>query len=147
MSGGTALQPLARWAGAAATLTGFVIILLAGNAASGESDPSDQLGPLVAGVAGLVLLLAGGGAVAYVQALRARQRVRHLDALLTNLHRDVRALAADSGVGPVVAVDHAETYHRRGCPVLDGKPGVSAVDDVVIAGRGLRPCTLCEPPT
>ncbi|MGH2686098.1 MAG: hypothetical protein ACRDJP_11590, partial [Actinomycetota bacterium] len=85
MSGGTAL-PLARWAGAAVTMAGFVVILLAASGASGESDPSDQLGDVIVGVVGLLLVLGGAGLVGYVQALRARTRVRRLDSVLTGLH-------------------------------------------------------------
>jgi hypothetical protein len=50
-----------------------------------------------------------------------------------------------AGVDGVVAVPGGTRYHRDGCALVDGKPGVSPVDVDTIRARHLQPCPICTP--
>ncbi|HEY2814737.1 MAG TPA: hypothetical protein VGJ03_14830 [Acidimicrobiales bacterium] len=44
-----------------------------------------------------------------------------------------------------VAINGGSTYHRPGCPMVEGKSGSSVMAPSTVRKRGLEACPLCEP--
>jgi hypothetical protein len=45
----------------------------------------------------------------------------------------------------LVALNGGTRYHRVGCALVEGKPGVTSVDPATIEALGLQPCPVCTP--
>ncbi|HEU5085752.1 MAG TPA: hypothetical protein VFU14_20590 [Acidimicrobiales bacterium] len=158
---GNAFRPYAGWC-----FYGFgaLLVVLGYFGVSGESIVAKQLPYLVSGGLGGVLLAVLGAYVLGIDALRRDSgRLDRMERQIEELHRalleriDAPAVtdggsAPDAATGSngrpagatVVLVEAGESFHRPSCALVDGKPGTSlpAVD---AAGRGLRPCPVCEP--
>lgn len=52
---------------------------------------------------------------------------------------------ATSVGGGVVVLPQGKSYHRPGCPMVEGKPQAEVVPARSATSKGLEPCRLCEP--
>ena len=138
-------QELLRWA-----LTvglGAIVIAVAWYICAGEATLSQQIGPMDAAVAGL--LLAGMGNVGWL--LHGRRVVgQRRQALLPDL-AEVRLVSAKSPlVHPtvselLVAGEGMERYHREGCALTEGRIDWTAATRQEHESAGRTPCGVCRP--
>ena len=158
---GNAFRPYAGWC-----FYGFgaLLVVLGWFGVSGESIVAKQLPYLVSGGLGGVLLAVLGAYVLGIDALRRDSgRLDRMERQIEELHRALlertdapavtdttsvpdaaRGANGRHGGTTVVLVEAGESFHRPSCALVDGKPGTS-IDAADAAGRGLRPCPVCEP--
>lgn len=157
---GNAFRPYAGWIfygfGALFVIIGYVGI-------SGEAVVAKQLPYLISGGIGGVLLAILGAYLLGIDALRMDSgRLDRIERQIEELHRalldrpdaPVVDVPADSGASSstvagsngnhVVVVESGESFHRSGCALVTGKEGTE-LELATAAGRGLRPCSVCEP--
>lgn len=155
-----AVRPYAGWIfygfGALFVIIGYFGI-------SGEAEVAKQLPYLISGGIGGVLLAILGGYLLGIDALRTDSgRLDRIERQIEELHRALLdrpdAPAVDAHADPVaspsavagsngnhvVVVESGESFHRSGCALVAGKQGTE-LELAVAAGRGLRPCSVCEP--
>jgi len=148
---------LCRWVLTAGL--GGVVIAVAWYFGAGEATFSQQLGPLDAAVAGL--LVSGIGNVAWL--LRGRRAVgERRRALIPDLESARRrrrvasaALRPEGPRPPAGAVEAAdrlfvagagmERFHRPGCALATGRDGWSHMTRAEHERAGRRPCGVCRP--
>lgn len=166
---GNAFRPYAGWVfygfGALFVVIGYFGI-------SGESVVAKQLPYLISGGIGGILLAVLGAYLLGIEELRRDSgRLDRMERQIEELHRALldrpdaptvddradpdradRAPNRPSAGGPnghqsdrhVVVVESGESFHRHGCALVAGKPATE-LELAAAAGRGLRPCPLCEP--
>ncbi|HUE09094.1 MAG TPA: hypothetical protein VMP41_16840 [Acidimicrobiales bacterium] len=147
-------EDLLRWA--ITTGLGGVVIAVAWYIAAGEATFGQQVGPLDAALAGL--LLSGVGNLAWLlhgrRALGERRRL-----LLPNVSDD--AASADQETVPVgplsrsevagtvpdefLAGEGMERFHRPECALAAGRTGWASATREEHEDAGRRPCGVCRP--
>ncbi|QMU77846.1 hypothetical protein GXW83_21285 [Streptacidiphilus sp. PB12-B1b] len=164
------LRPYLGWICCAA---GAVLCGLGWYGVSGERYTARQIPYLASATAPGAALLAGGLVLLAARGpagpdgpeqQRSRRQIDTLYALLTETETqgaateagpDAAAAAApEAGPEPepgpasggLLAVAGGSSYHRPGCVLLEGRSDPEPVTPASAAGRGLRPCPLCEPP-
>jgi hypothetical protein len=160
------------WSGVALGVAGAVLLFLGWWGVSGESLIALQLPYLAsASIPGAALLITGGVLIASEPARRSAHDSERMIARLYDLlteaplevpldsqsppgparHTAVDDAAKDDGPAvdehdtQLVALSGGTRYHRRGCALVEGKPGVMSVDSVTIRSRALQPCPICTP--
>lgn len=134
-------------AAASAVVVGTLLLVAGWYGVSGEAVVAKQLPYLAsATIPGAALLVTGGVALA----LRWTGRPDGQDGLgplLELLTEPVTESASANGPddGGLVALPDGTTYHRAGCPLASGRADAEPVDLHAVAGRGLRPCPVCDP--
>ena len=160
---GKATRPVIGWVLLA---LGALFVLLGWIGVSGEAIVGKQVPYLVSGGIGGVLLAIVGAYVLGTEELRKdsgrldrlERQVQELHEVLlrrTDLPVDVRrsvetvlseTSAHDSnGASTFVALSGTASYHRPGCPMVEGKQGAAVMAPSTVRKRGLEPCPLCEP--
>jgi hypothetical protein len=159
------------WTGVALGVGGAVLLFLGWWGVSGESLIALQL-PYVASasIPGAALLITGGVLIASEPARRSAHESERMIARLYDLLTEaplevpldspspaparstvVGEAAKDNGPAidehdtQLVALSGGTRYHRRGCALVEGKPGVTNVDSATIHSRALQPCPICTP--
>jgi hypothetical protein len=143
-------EDLLRWA--ITTGLGGIVIVVAWYVAAGEATFAQQVGPIDAAIAGL--LLSGVGNLAWLlhgrRALGERRRL---------LLPDVAAATASTGAPPVVvgplstaaaddvflAGEGMERFHRPSCALAAGRTGWRTATRREHEDAGRRPCGVCRP--
>lgn len=141
------------WAGWAALAAGAVLCVVGWYGVSGERYAERQL-PYLASctIPGAALIVAGAVLLAHGRDTLAAARVEELHGLLvaaepTGADGSGRAGGAPVAVGDeLLAVPGGTLWHRADCPLVTGKTEAVAVDANLVAGAGLGPCPICEPP-
>jgi hypothetical protein len=133
---------------------GGIVIVVAWYVAAGEATFAQQVGPIDAAIAGL--LLSGVGNLAWLlhgrRALGERRRL---------LLPDVAAATASTGAPPVVvgplstttaatddvflAGEGMERFHRPSCALAAGRTGWRTATRREHEDAGRRPCGVCRP--
>ncbi len=159
---GNAFRPYAGWlfygCGALLVIVGYIGV-------SGESIVAKQLPYLISGgIGGVLLAILGGYFLGIEELRRDGGRLDRMEQQIEELHRalldrpDAPTVATESagragmmqssnGHGlarHVLVVESGESFHRAGCALVAGKAS-EELDLVAATGRGLRPCTVCEP--
>jgi len=151
---GRATRPVIGW-----VLIGLsaLFILLGWIGVSGEAIVAKQIPYVVSGgIAGVMLAVVGAYFLGTEELRKDSDRLQRLERMVEELHRvlleriDAPARTADAptpnGAGPsFVALGTGTTYHRVGCPMVEGKPGTTVMAPSTVRKRGLEPCPLCEP--
>ena len=155
---GNTFRPYAGWlfygAGALLVLVGWIGI-------SGESVVAKQLPYLISGGIGGVLLAVLGAYFLGIEELRRDSgRLDRMERQIEELHAallarpdapppevppdDRRGRTNGHDPDALVVVEAGESFHRRGCPLTDGKV-ITPVTPAEATGQRLRPCPLGEP--
>jgi len=155
-----------RLAAYAAVVAGAVLMFLGWYGASGRAIVAQQIPYLAsASIPGLALVVAGAVLISADRDRRSNDRAAAMVASLYDLltepvEADGPVPATSPGAaGPgtpddpgatgtdeqIVSVAHGTRYHRPGCVLVDGKPGVRTVDAGRIGDDDLQPCPICEP--
>jgi hypothetical protein len=139
------------WLGVALGAIGATLLFLGWWQISGETLLSLQM-PYVASasIPGATLVIAGATLLAGESTRRTAADSARLVETLFDLLTEA---SKPPPSGPQPATEQLELfalpgtthYHRSGCVLLEGKPGVAAVDPVAIRDRGLRPSPICTP--
>jgi hypothetical protein len=134
---------------------GGIVVAVAWYVAAGEATFSQQVGPIDAALAGLVLT--GLGNVTWLlhgrRALGERRRLLLPDvaaAATTRVAVTARRVAGDpSPTGTVeevfLAGEGMERYHRPDCAMAAGRTGWSTATRHNHEAAGRRPCGVCRP--
>ncbi len=136
-------------AGLALAGTGLLSIGVAWNGAAGQLTMLGQIPYLISGgLVGLSLVVLGA-AMLVVQNAREDRAV--LEAKLDLLAEAI----LEAGVGRVrpdapgdlsgLVVAGTASYHVPGCRLVDGREETSFLTPAEAAGRGLKPCRVCQP--
>ena len=163
---GRATRPVVGWVltgiGALALLVGYLGI-------SREAVVAKQIPYLISGgLGGVALLIVGAVFLGTEDVRRDAARIERLESLVEELHRallvrdgqaavaapaeaelaDVTTAApngrAAAGDG-VVVLPAGRSFHRPGCPMVEGKDQARTVPADRATSKGLEPCRLCEP--
>ena len=135
---------------------GGIVIVVAWYIAAGEATFGQQVGPLDAALAGL--LLSGVGNLAWLlhgrRALGERRRILLPDVAEAAAGRGAQAVI----VGPVTALSHEasadevflagegmERFHRADCALAAGRTGWTTATRREHEAAGRRPCGVCRP--
>jgi hypothetical protein len=147
-------EDLLRWA--ITTGLGGIVIVVAWYVAAGEATFAQQVGPIDAALAGL--LLSGVGNLAWL--LHGRRAVGERRRLLLP---DVAAATASADAQPVVvgplsstastatvddvflAGEGMERFHRPDCALAAGRTGWTTATRREHEDAGRRPCGVCRP--
>ena len=144
-------EDLLRWGITVAV--GGIVIAAAWYVCAGEASFAQQIGPINAAVAGL--LLSGVGNTAWLlKGRRVLGERRH--ALLPDVLVPVGTSVGDDGGGDAVdglepqhalfvAGDGMERYHRPTCPLAAGRQGWTAMTADRHEAAGRRACGVCLP--
>lgn len=157
---GRAARP---WVGWVFIGLGALLVLLGYLGVSREAIVEKQIPYLVSGgIGGVLLCIVGAYFLGTEELRRDSGRLDRLEAMVQELHgtllsrpdAPVSTSIPPSGkangngngadIGPLLAVEGGESFHRTGCRLAAGKE----VDELTAAearARGLRPCPLCEP--
>jgi hypothetical protein len=132
---------------------GGIVVAVAWYIAAGEATFSQQVGPIDAALAGLVL--AGLGNVTWLlhgrRALGERRRLLLPDvAAATHVVVTAQRVAGDpspTGAGEDVflAGEGMDRYHRPDCALAAGRTGWSTATRLHHEAAGRRPCGVCRP--
>ena len=132
---------------------GGIVIAVAWYVAAGEASFSQQVGPIDAALAGL--LIAGVGNLAWLlrgrRALGERRRLLLPDivpaATVTKVVGEHEAALASEAGGDqtFVAGEGMERYHRPGCALATGRDDWTAMTRAAHETVGRRPCGVCRP--
>jgi hypothetical protein len=146
-------EDLLRWA--ITTGLGGTVIAVAWYVAAGEATFTQQVGPLDAALAGLVL--SGVGNLAWLlhgrRALGERRRLLLPD-IAEATARDAQAVAAGprSAVAVTASTDEIflagagmERFHRPGCALAAGRAGWETATRRDHEEAGRKPCGVCRP--
>ena len=162
------VQPVVGWVLVA---LGLLAMLLGWWGVAHNSIVAKQLPYLASGaVIGLALVTLGGRFLVMQDLRHDSGRLDRLERMVHELHEVLlagAAAAAADGTLPEIADDpdrsngtarsngggpstflvlpDAESYHRAGCPMIEGKADLSRVRASTVARRNLRPCPMCEP--
>ena len=139
------------WLGVVVALAGVFLLWLGWYEVAGETLVARQLPFLAsASIPGAALLLAGvvliGTEISRRSTVQAQEMVGALYRLLTEEMEppDTAAGGAQPAAdASVVAVAGGTRYHRRDCPLVEGKPDVETVGAGEVARRALQPCPVC----
>jgi hypothetical protein len=147
-------EDLLRWA--ITTGLGGIVIVVAWYIAAGEATFGQQVGPLDAALAGL--LLSGLGNLAWLlhgrRALGERRRLLLPDiteaTAATDAHAtDVGPLSTPTTAAAVedvfLAGEGMERFHRPDCALATGRTGWTTATRREHEGAGRRPCGVCRP--
>ena len=141
------------WIGACLVIAGAVLLVLGWYEIAGETLVARQL-PFVASasIPGAALLIAGA---VMIGSELARGSSEQAEAMVAALYRLLTEEPQPAG-GPhpagegqaasdvaVVAVPGGTRYHRRDCPLVQGKPEVATVDRSEVERRAMQPCPVC----
>lgn len=149
-------------------LLGLALIALAWWGVSRNAIVAKQVPYLASGgLFGIGAIVLGGRFLVIQDLRRDAARLDRLEAMMSELHRAL-LVASDAAAldGPGVAaegpgatpsprrprtarsylvVPGGVSYHREGCPMLEGKGPTDRLGGAALAKRGLAPCPLCEP--
>lgn len=160
------LQTLRPYLGWICCAAGAVLCALGWYGVSGERYTARQIPYLASATAPGVALITGGLVLLAARTRaaeqgpgqqRLRSQVAALHALLTEPELEPEPEPApepepEAEAGPggrddgsLLAVPGGSTYHRSGCTLLEGREP-ERITPATAAGRGLRPCPLCDPP-
>jgi hypothetical protein len=147
-------EDLLRWA--ITTGLGGIVIAVAWYIAAGEATFGQQVGPLDAALAGL--LLSGVGNLAWLlhgrRALGERRRLLLPDVAEATTSFDVQAVVVSplptaEGAGSAdevfLAGEGMERFHRPECALAAGRAGWTTATRREHEDAGRRPCGVCRP--
>lgn len=134
---------------------GVVLVLLGWYGAAHTNILSEQIPYLISGgLLGLGLIIVAGFMAYGAGAEGSIRELRRDIAFALGRLATARPGAADAaeagaetvgGIGRVFAVSGGRSYHVAGCPIIEGKEGVRALELHEAAGAGLAACKLCGP--
>jgi hypothetical protein len=136
--------------GIAYCLAGLFLIFLGWNGAATYDREPAQIPYLVSGGLGGLALVVIGASLFVVQSLRAdRAALREsLDELRVTIEQAAGmggATPATGAGGETEVVAGPTTYHRPGCTLVEGQPGLSGMTLAAAIGHGLEQCRVCNP--
>lgn len=145
-------EDLLRWA--ITTGLGGIVIAVAWYIAAGEATFAQQVGPVDAALAGL--LLSGVGNLAWLlhgrRTLGERRRLLLPDIVAATTSADAQAVVVgplSTGVASVDAVflagEGMERFHRPECALAAGRTGWTTGTRREHEEAGRRPCGVCRP--
>jgi hypothetical protein len=111
------------------------------------------------GIAGVLLAIIGAYFLGTEKLRKDSGRLDRLERMVDELHSlllertdgveelstRARHTNGTNGAASFVALSGTATYHRPGCPMVEGKSGASVMAPSTVRKRGLEPCPLCEP--
>lgn len=135
-------------AGIVLAAIGLLLILMGWNGAAGQLSILGQVPYIISGgVLGIAFVILGG-AMLIVQGNREDRALieAKLDLLAeAYLEGSGRAKAAvPTDVSGLVVAGRA-SYHKPGCRLVDGREETNFLTPAEAAGRGLKPCRVCQP--
>lgn len=138
------------YSGIGMLLGGGLLIVLGWNGAASFDRVPAQIPYLISGGLGGLALVAVGGALIVVHAVR--QDLARLSRQLDRLSEAVHA-GTGTGLGPTAVPDDSATrvvagrttYHRPTCRVIEGRSDLQAMATHAARARGLTPCRICRP--
>src|SRR4051794_254930 len=164
---GRATRPVIGWV---LVGVGALLILIGWLGVSREAIVAKQLPYLISGGVGGVMFAVLGAYFLGTEELRKDSgRLDRLERQVQELHAALltrpdaptieTAFAAEADVegsgngnGQLsgkserhIVLPGGDRYHRRDCPMVEGKSGASTLAPSSIKRRGLEPCPLCEP--
>jgi hypothetical protein len=130
---------------------GFVVIGKAWDGAASINFTTGQFPYLLSGGFMGLGLIVTGCTLLLLATVRGEREVmtQKFDEVTKLLSRSLTRMSASSnglaGSGEQVVAGET-TYHRPGCKILQGKPGLATVTLEQAAAEGLTPCRVCDPP-
>jgi len=130
---------------------GFVVIGKAWDGAASINFTTGQFPYLLSGGFMGLGLVVTGCTLLLLATVRGEREVmsQKFDEVTKLLSRSLTRMQASSnglaGSGEQVVAGET-TYHRPGCKILQGKPGLAPVTLEQAVAEGLGPCRVCEPP-
>ena len=140
--------PVRAWTGLVLGAVGAVLLWLGWYEVAGETLVAKQL-PFVASasIPGAALVIAGAvliaGDISRRGSDQAEAMVGALYELLTEPLAGGAATPNQEEDPTVVAVPGGTRYHRRDCPLVQGKADVQVVTRAEAAPREMQPCPVC----
>ena len=135
-------------AGIVLAAIGLLLILMGWNGAAGQLSILGQVPYILSGgVLGIAFVILGG-AMLVVQGNREDRALLEakLDLLAeAYLEGAGRSKAAAPGDVSGLVVAGRASYHKAGCRLVDGREETNYLTPAEAAGRGLKPCRVCQP--
>ena len=152
---GEVTRPSARaWIGVVLVVAGIALLWLGWYEVAGETVVARQL-PFVASasVPGAALLVAGAVLIGSEISRRSSEQAERMMATLYRLLTEETVAGGTGAPGvegfradaSVVAVAGGTRYHRRECPLIEGKPDIRTVDRQEVRRLAMQPCPVCSP--
>lgn len=152
-------QSLSPALGYILVVAGFIVIAVGWWGVAHNAIVAKQLPYLASGgVIGIALVVLGGRFLVMGDLRRDSGRLDRLEQMVLELHDILLSVAPDQASRATASADNepsangtflvskdGERYHRPGCPIVEGKDGISRVRTTTIRRRKLAPCPLCEP--
>ena len=138
--------------GVTVCVLGFVLIFFGWNGAASVDRVQSQFPYLISGgIAGLALVVVGAALIVVETSRDDRNKLRQEIAELRNALGQAgaggpngsRPAAPPPSAGEFVVGQHS--YHRPGCPLLEGRGELERLAGAEVAERGLDACRVCEP--
>jgi hypothetical protein len=140
------------WLGAVLAVAGAVSLIVGWWGISGESVVALQMSYVAsASIPGAAMVIAGAVLLSGESARRNAADSARMIATLYDLLTVASAAAPETETAianqgqTLVVVPGGNRYHRAGCSLVEGKPGVTTVDAIAIAAQHLQPCPVCNP--
>jgi hypothetical protein len=149
-AGRTHLLSATGWLGIAVGIVGAASLAVGWWGVSGESVVALQLPYLAsASIPGAAMVIAGAALLSGESARRSAADSARMIATLYDLLTVASAAPPESSVADdgqtLVTLPGSSRYHGASCVLVQGKPGVTAVDRAAVLGHELQPCPLCNP--
>ena len=138
------------WLGAVLAVAGAVSLIVGWWGISGESVVALQMSYVAsASIPGAAMAIAGAVLLSGESARRNAADSARMIATLYDLLTVATATTPETAIAnhgqTLVVVPGGNRYHRAGCALVEGKPGVTTVDAAAITAQELQPCPVCNP--
>jgi hypothetical protein len=138
------------WLGAVLVVAGAASLIAGWWGISGEAVVALQMSYVAsASIPGAAMVIAGAVLLSGESARRNAADSAQMIATLYDLLTAASPVAPETAVADdgqtLVVVPGGNRYHRAGCALVEGKPGVTTVDATAVVGQGLQPCPVCNP--
>ncbi len=135
-------------AGLVLAAIGIIAIFVGWNGAAGQFTVTAQVPYILsAGLIGIAFVILGAAMLIVQGAREDRALLEAKLDLLAEAYLEGQGRMKPSAPGDVsgLVVAGTASYHVPGCRLVDGREETNLLTPVEAAGRGLKPCRVCQP--